>query len=98
MGRDAAAEVRRAAAALGDGAGSRAARPGLLRRRAGPLRALLRAPFFGDDLFFIPGNPYLHALSGENLAAYLDPLSELNRATANYAPLHLVLHALEWPG
>lgn len=56
----------------------------------------LRGQFVSDDLGYIVTNPYLHQLNLENLLALLDPRGEPALYTANWAPLHLLAHALEW--
>jgi hypothetical protein len=56
----------------------------------------LRGQFVSDDLGYIVTNPYLHELSCENLLALLDPRGEPALYTANWAPLHLLAHAVEW--
>jgi len=56
----------------------------------------LRGQFVSDDLGYIVTNPYVHALSLENLIALLDPRGEPALYTANWAPVHLLAHAVEW--
>jgi len=56
----------------------------------------LSGQFVSDDLGYIVTNPYLHELNLENLLAVLDPRGEPALYTANWAPLHLLAHALEW--
>jgi len=56
----------------------------------------LRGQFVSDDLGYIVTNPYVHRLSLENLFALLNPWGEPALYTANWAPLHLLGHALEW--
>jgi hypothetical protein len=56
----------------------------------------LQGQFVSDDLGYIVTNPYVHELSSENLIALLDPRGEPALYTANWAPLHLLGHALEW--
>ena len=56
----------------------------------------LRGPFVSDDLYYVATNPYVHALSLENLRAILDPASPASIFVNNYTPLHLLLHALAW--
>jgi hypothetical protein len=56
----------------------------------------LQGPFFSDDRFYIVHNPYLHELSWENTGAILDPWGQHTRNTLNYAPAHMLAHALEW--
>ena len=60
------------------------------------LRPALELPFVSDDIHYIELNATVQSLSGENVAAILDPRGEPARDTANYAPVHLLAHALEW--
>ncbi len=55
----------------------------------------LGGPFLSDDHGYITSNPYTASLSGANLWAILDPAGEARLFTANYAPVHLLVHALE---
>ncbi len=59
-------------------------------------RPALDGPFLSDDVPYITMNPYVQALSGENLVAILDPNGPAVPLAANYSPVHLLLHALEW--
>ncbi len=52
--------------------------------------------FLSDDYFYIVGNPYVHGLSWANVRELLDPWGTAARQTLNYAPVHLLAHALEW--
>ncbi len=56
----------------------------------------LDGEFISDDQHYVHGNPYLHELSLENLREILDPRGALTVVVENYAPVHLLLHALEW--
>ena len=56
----------------------------------------LRGEFLSDDIGYLVTNPYVHALTLENLRVLLDPFGEAARYTANYAPVHLVGVALAW--
>ncbi len=58
-------------------------------------RDALYGAFVSDDIGYIASNPYTSALGAENLAAMLDPRGEAKLYTANYAPVHLLLTALE---
>jgi hypothetical protein len=58
-------------------------------------RAALHGPFLSDDFGYIVTNPYTSSLARENLAAMLDPGGAARLYTANYAPVHLLLTALE---
>ena len=58
-------------------------------------RPALDGPLVSDDAHYL-GNPYVRELSWERLPALLDPAGEPARLIENYAPVHLLLHALEW--
>jgi hypothetical protein len=56
----------------------------------------LRGEFLSDDQHYVRDNPYVHELSARNLLEILNPRSPLLLVVENYAPVHLLLHALEW--
>lgn len=56
----------------------------------------LSGPFFSDDLHYVATNPYVHALTLENVRAILDPGSPASIFVVNYTPVHLLLHAVQW--
>jgi hypothetical protein len=56
----------------------------------------LSGPFLSDDLHYVATNPYVHHLTLENLLAIFDPRSPATVFVVNYAPVHLLLHALTW--
>ncbi len=56
----------------------------------------LQGNFVSDDIGYVVGNPWIHTLSAENVRAILDPTGPAAAHTANYAPVHLLLHALFW--
>jgi len=56
----------------------------------------LSGPFLSDDLHYVATNPYVHSLTLENVRAILDPRSPATVFVVNYAPVHLLLHALTW--
>jgi hypothetical protein len=56
----------------------------------------LQGNFVSDDIGYVVGNPWIHTLSIENLRAILDPTGPAAAHTANYAPVHLLMHALSW--
>jgi hypothetical protein len=56
----------------------------------------LHGDFVSDDIGYIVGNPWIHTLSALNLRAILDPTGPAAAHTANYAPIHLLLHGLFW--
>ncbi|MEE8476154.1 MAG: hypothetical protein V3T01_12410 [Myxococcota bacterium] len=60
------------------------------------LRGALHGPAVSDDLVYIVYNPYVWSLSLENILAIIDPWSPATMNTLNYAPVHLLLHALEY--
>jgi hypothetical protein len=57
--------------------------------------AALSGPFISDDIGYLVTHPYTASLSFENLVAIFDPFGPARLYTANYAPLHLLLIALE---
>ena len=59
-------------------------------------RPALHGSFVSDDIGYVLGNPWIHELSAANLVAILDPSGPAAKHTINYAPVHLLLHALEW--
>lgn len=56
----------------------------------------LGGPFLSDDLHYVATNPYIHDLTLENVLAILDPRSPATVFVVNYAPVHLLLHAVTW--
>jgi hypothetical protein len=56
----------------------------------------MRGDFVSDDLPNLLYNPYVQELSLSNLAAILDPRGAPAAETFNYAPVHMLVHALEW--
>jgi hypothetical protein len=56
----------------------------------------LRGAFVSDDIGYVSGNPWIHSLGWSNLVAILDPTGPAAAHTANYAPVHLLLHAGAW--
>jgi hypothetical protein len=56
----------------------------------------LRGSFVSDDIGYVVGNPWIHELSLANVRAILDPVGPAAAHTANWAPLHLLLHAVGW--
>jgi hypothetical protein len=56
----------------------------------------LGGPFVSDDVHYIVLNKYVRELSPGNALALLDPTSDVALMTANWAPVHLVAHALQW--
>ncbi|MCP5071064.1 MAG: hypothetical protein GY946_31255 [bacterium] len=56
----------------------------------------LSGPFVSDDAQYLASNPYIQDLSADHLIEILDPQGALVPLVANYAPVHLLLHALGW--
>lgn len=54
----------------------------------------LRGPFVSDDIAYIE-HPYTDSLSPERLVDLFDPLGPARLYAANYAPVHLLLTAVE---
>jgi len=59
-------------------------------------RPALSGPFLSDDFELIVDNPYVHAVSLENVRAILDPTGEASFLVSNYAPVHLLVHTVAW--
>jgi len=55
----------------------------------------LDGPFLSDDFPLIVHNPWIDPLTGPGLLELLDPFGAATRATGNWAPVHLLGHALE---
>jgi len=55
----------------------------------------LHGPFVSDDFGYLVTHPYTEPLSWANVAAMFDPWGPAKLYAANYAPLHLLLTALE---
>ena len=56
----------------------------------------LSGPFLSDDVYYLQGNRPVREPSLANLAEILEPRSDLTLMVANYAPVHLLVHAAEW--
>ena len=56
----------------------------------------LDGEFISDDRHYVEQNVYVQEPTGDNLVAILDPTSVVSVLVENYAPVHLLLHALEW--
>jgi hypothetical protein len=54
----------------------------------------LQGPFVSDDFGYLT-SPYTESLSVESLLRMFDPSGDARHYTGNYAPVHLLLHALE---
>jgi hypothetical protein len=59
-------------------------------------RGALDGPFVSDDVPYLTLNPHVQGLSRGNLLAILDPFGPVVPLAANYSPVHMLLHALEW--
>jgi len=57
---------------------------------------VLQGEFISDDAHYVRDNPYIHTLNVENVIAIWDPTSVVAILIENYAPVHLMLHGLEW--
>ena len=55
----------------------------------------LHGAFVSDDYGYIVTSPYTRSLSAESVAEILDPWGQAKEYTVNYAPVHLLLTALE---
>jgi len=55
----------------------------------------LRGAFINDDYALVVNHPYLNPFNEENLIAILDPFGGAATHGVNYAPVILLLHALE---
>ena len=59
------------------------------------LEPALRGAFINDDFSLIVKHPYLNPFNRENLIAILDPFGDAAIHGVNYAPVMLLIHALE---
>ncbi len=55
----------------------------------------LHGDFINDDFVYIINHPYVNPLNTENLIAILDPFGAAMLHGVNYAPVQLLVHALE---
>lgn len=56
----------------------------------------LGGTFVSDDQHYVFENCWIQDLNARNVAAILDPSSEVAPIVENYAPVHLLLHGLAW--
>lgn len=56
---------------------------------------VLHGEFVSDDITIIVDNPYVQELDAENIAVILDPTGPGIVWGMNYAPVHLLVHAVE---
>ena len=60
------------------------------------LSPALSGPIVSDDALLFIGQRHMQGLSVENVKTILDPRGEPVRVTANWAPVHLLAHVLEF--
>ncbi len=58
-------------------------------------RSVVEAGFLSDDWQVIAHNPYVQGLSFENLREIVDPFGPGVLHAMNYAPIHLLVHAIQ---
>ncbi len=56
----------------------------------------LDGSFISDDEHYVLNNAFVHDVTADNLIAILDPAGTPAKLVENYAPVHLLLYALEW--
>ncbi|NUP96130.1 MAG: hypothetical protein HUU28_08195, partial [Planctomycetaceae bacterium] len=56
----------------------------------------LGGAFLSDDWGFVLNNPWVRDPTPAHLLAILHPWSEATEYAANWAPVHLLTHALQW--
>jgi hypothetical protein len=56
----------------------------------------LSGPFVSDDRYYLLDNLYVRQLTPSHALAILDPTSDVTLMTANWAPVHLYAHAVQW--
>lgn len=56
----------------------------------------LDGPFVSDDAHYVVHNPYVYDLTPGRAVELFDPRGEAVRLVENYAPVHVLLHALQW--
>jgi hypothetical protein len=100
MARDAAAERSAATPASGRAEGWPRAWPlvaflGFALLSLAIYRGALTGPFISDDLGYIVTHPYTEELSVRQVRAIFDPFGPARLYAANYAPVHLLLTAVE---
>ncbi len=59
-------------------------------------REALDGPFLSDDIGIVATNPYIRDLSWSRVGSLLNPWGAPALYSANWAPLHLLVHALQW--
>jgi len=56
----------------------------------------LDGAFISDDEHYVLNNAFVHDITRDNLLAILDPTGTPAKLVENYAPIHLVLYAVQW--
>ncbi|HEX2484902.1 MAG TPA: hypothetical protein VHQ66_06360, partial [Myxococcota bacterium] len=56
----------------------------------------LRGDFVSDDYGFVVNNPWVREPSAARVLELLDPWGDAAEFSANWAPVHLGIHALQW--
>jgi hypothetical protein len=56
----------------------------------------LRGGFVSDDVLYVSQNPWVKSLDAASVRVLIDPAGPPARETQNWAPLHLLAHALQW--
>lgn len=56
----------------------------------------LDGSFLSDDEHYVLNNAFVHDITADNLLAILDPTGTPAKLVENYAPVHLLIYALEW--
>ncbi len=56
----------------------------------------LSGMFLSDDEHYVLNNDYIHEFNLRNITAILDPAGDPAKVVENYAPVHLLLHAIQW--
>ena len=59
------------------------------------LQPALHGAFINDDYVYILNHPYTNPLNAENFIEILDPFGDAMLYGVNYAPVQLLVHALE---
>lgn len=57
----------------------------------------LRGPLVSDDLIILVDRPWMEELTLQNVVEIIDPRGEPVLATANWAPVHLLVHLVQRP-
>lgn len=57
---------------------------------------VLNGNWISDDQHYVAQNIYVHDLGPKSILAILDPTGDPAKMVENYAPVHLLLHGIEW--